>query len=63
MKIVDMMEKKFPNAYVVASVYIAASAFPFLSKFPGKLICCIAFGLASSASCLLKSIAINLLIS
>ena len=30
------------------------------SRFPVKLICCIAFGLASSDCCLLKSIAIKL---
>ena len=30
------------------------------SKFPVKLICCIAFGSASSAFCLLESIAIIL---
>ena len=30
------------------------------SRFPVKLICCIAFGSASSACCLLKSIAIIL---
>ena len=32
-----------------------------LSRFPVKLICCIAFGPASSFYCLLKSVAINLL--
>ena len=31
--------------------------FPALSRFPIRLVCCIAFGSASSASCLLKSIA------
>ena len=31
-----------------------------LSRFPVKLICCIAFGSISNASCLLKSIAIIL---
>ena len=30
------------------------------SRFPGKLICCIAFGSPSSSFCLLKSIAIIL---
>ena len=30
------------------------------SRFPVKLICCIAFGSASSGSCLVKSIAIIL---
>ena len=30
---------------------------PAWSKFPVKLICCIAFGLASSVYCLLKPIA------
>ena len=30
------------------------------SRFPVKLICCIAFGSTSNACCLLKSIAINL---
>ena len=30
------------------------------AKFPAKLICCITFGSASSACCLLKSIAIEL---
>ena len=34
--------------------------FPAQSRFPVKLICCIAFGSASSAYCLLKSIAIIL---
>ena len=33
---------------------------PSRSRFTVKLICCIAFGLASSACCLLKSIAISL---
>ena len=33
---------------------------PGWSKFSVKLICCIAFRSASSACCLLKSIAINL---
>ena len=28
-------------------------------RFPVKLICCIAFGSASNACCLLKSIAVN----
>ena len=32
----------------------------YRSRFPVKLICCIAFGSKSSACCLLKSIAINL---
>ena len=32
-----------------------------LSRFPVKLICCIAFGPASSFYCLLKSVAISLL--
>ena len=31
-----------------------------LSRFPVKLICCIAFGSVSNFCCLLKSIAINL---
>ena len=31
-----------------------------LSRFPVKLICCIAFGSAPSLCCLIKSIAINL---
>ena len=33
---------------------------PERSRFPVKLICCIAFGSASSTFCLLKSIAISL---
>ena len=40
--------------------YIAVFAFPPLSKIFLKLICYIAFGSASSACCLLKSIAISL---
>ena len=35
-------------------------AFPFWSRFAVKVICCIAFGSASSACCLLKFIAIIL---
>ena len=34
--------------------------FPIQSKFPIKLICCVALGSATSVFCLLKSIAINL---
>ena len=40
---------------------IVVFVFLSLSKFLVKLICCIAFGSASSACFLLKSIAINLL--
>ena len=39
---------------------IVVFSFSSLSKFPVKLICCFAFGSASSAFCLLKSIAITL---
>ena len=38
---------------------ITVFGFPSLSKFPVKLTCCIAFGSASSACYLLKSVAIN----
>ena len=34
--------------------------FPSRSKFPVKIICCIAFESVSSACCLIQSIAINL---
>ena len=44
-------------AYPILKNIVAPSA---QSKFPVKLICCIAFGLTSSACCLLKSIDIIL---
>ena len=39
---------------------IVVFAIGYRARFPIKLICCIAFGSASSACCLLKSIAIIL---
>ena len=49
--------KAVSSASLIMKNIVAPSA-PF--RFPGKLTCCIAFGLASTTCCLLKSIAINL---
>ena len=43
-----------------SSIMKTIVVFPATSRFPVRLICCIAFGSASSACCLLKSIAIIL---
>ena len=45
-------------AFSIKKNNVAPSALP---RFPVKLICCIAFGLASRFSCFLKFIVINLL--
>ena len=45
---------------VGSSVRKSISLFPPRSRFPVKLICCIAFGSASRARCLVKSITIIL---
>ena len=45
-----------------SSIMTTIAARPLWLRFPVKLICCIAFGSASSACCLLKSIANHLII-
>ena len=52
--------KKSEMASFASSIMKSIVVFPGLSIFPVKLICCIAFGSASSSCCLLKSIAIVL---
>ena len=46
-------------AFLASSVMKDIVVFPDRSRFPVKLICFTPFGSASSALCLLKSIAIN----
>ena len=47
-------------ASFTSSIMKNIAVLPSRSKFAVKLICCIAFGSAGSASCLLKSIAMIL---